>query len=331
MDQIIIANGADIGVILESQMGTLAWHLGNSLHTHIRANDVFQDEPGAAAQDEERGHHPSESARTREELHFEPGSYLELVDWDELAPVALEDIPQRARQDLEDSRLKIEYELVVWRASPMPCINYHFTGEDTLMEQRLCNGFDDAGDCGDGHIFLRMDFEGSSFGSDHVYYWTLWVRIHWQYYNIRLTRTFQNDSAITVEPVTQKLKLLTTPRGCRYRRVFADFDELAALRTQRREVDLARSAREIRPFLEHALGAGYKPEYDTMLPYIPANQISAFSHVGAGSFGSVVKASWHRPPSLEYQEEEIVDVALKRLHSDFQASKSFSLFIHEVS
>jgi hypothetical protein len=212
----------------------------------------------------------------------------------------------------------------------MPCISYHFTGEDALMQQRLCNGFDDAGDCGDGHIFLRVDFEGSSFGADYSSYWTLWVRLHWQYHKIRLTRTSQNDSAITVDPVTQKLKLLTTPRGCRYRRIYADFDEIAALRTQRREVNPAGSAEEIRPFLLRALGVGYKPEYDTMLPYIPAEQISGFSPVGTGSFGSVVKATWHRPPSLEYPEAEIVDVALKRLHSDFQASKAFSMFIHEV-
>ncbi|KAL6408087.1 hypothetical protein AUP68_08460 [Ilyonectria robusta] len=314
LNQAINANGAGMEVIHDSQTGTMRWHYANLLYTNIRPIDVFQDEPGMATQEEEeRGHNHAELTRTREELHFEPGSYLELVDWDKLVPVALEDIPQRARQDLEDSRLKVEYDLVVWRASRTPCISYHFSGEDTLMQRRLCNGFDDAGDCSDGHIFLLVDFEGSSFGSDYVYYWAIW-----------------NDSAITVDPATKKLKLLTSPRGCRYRRIYADFDELAALRSQRREVDLASSAKETRSFLQHVLGAGYKPEYDTMLPYILAEQISVLSPVGAGSFGSVVKATWQRPPSLEHDEAETVDVVLKRLHSDFQASKTFSLFIHEL-
>ncbi|KAJ4204126.1 hypothetical protein NW759_014963 [Fusarium solani] len=313
LNQAINANGASMEVILDSQIGTMRWHYANLLYTTIRPIDVFQDEPWMATQEEEeRGHNHAELNRTREELRFEPGSYLELVDWDELVPVALKDISQRARQDLADSRLKVEYDLVVWRASQTPCISYHFASEDTLMQRRLCNGFDDAGDCDDGHIFLLVDFEGSSFGSDCVYYWALW-----------------NDSALTVEPETKKLKVLTSPRGCRYRRIYADFDELAALRSQRREVDLASSSKETRSFLQHILGAAYKPEYDTMLPYIPAEQISVLSPVGAGSFGSVVKATWQRPPSLEHDEAETVDVVLKRLHSDFQASKAFGLFIHE--
>ncbi|KAH8650874.1 kinase-like domain-containing protein [Tricladium varicosporioides] len=314
LDRILNANGASLEVIFESQMGTLRWHYGNLVCTVIRPIDIFRDRSEATKQvDSEREHRSNELIRNSDELYFEPASYLELINWDELSPVAMEDIPQRARQDLNNSGLDTDYKLVVWRSTQMPCLSYHFTGEETLLQRRLCDGFDDAGDCANGHIFLAMDLEGSHFRSDYLYYWALW-----------------NDSAITIEPATGKLKLLTTPRGCRYRRIFADFDELAALRSQRREVDLVNSINDTRLFLQRMLGSSYKSEYDIMLPYIPAQQISVLGHLGAGSFGSVVRATWQHPRSLEHEKPETVDVVLKRLHNDIQASEAFTLFLHEL-
>ncbi|KAH8755856.1 hypothetical protein BGZ57DRAFT_1009152 [Hyaloscypha finlandica] len=198
------------------------------------------------------------------------------------------------------------------------CHLYGIIRPDKVFDQKLKDITMSAGS--DIHTPEELYFEPGSYlelipCSDDKYFWTLW-----------------NDCTITINPKDFKVYLLQTLPGQHFRKTFASFDELTALRLFRKEIDHISTSNEARIMLQRALGPGYKVEYELIMQYIPREQFSTISKedFGEGSSGAITAVVWRRLVSMEHKFAKEIPVVLKRIRNKYPPGESFNRFIHEI-
>lgn len=261
---------------------------------------------------------------------YEPGSYLEIIPWEELQCVNGNNLPGNIRSAFAISD---DHSFCYYDPKQYSPRRHHFISEDEVLQSRIQHGIYSFGHLVQGKVLFRItDVNFDFFCSNYLHFWQLWVIFLLQYSLYLMTNTVKNDCCLTIRPFDGRTVLLSTLPGQRYRETFRTFDGLAALTLHRREVDNYLSPIDVSPIFKRILGTQHTVLHDSLLNYIPVAELSDFggSDLGKGSFGAVSTAVWHRKESLEYKSAFSIDVVLKRLQAVYSGKSSAELFAKEV-
>ena len=131
---------------------------------------------------QERGSHYTQF--TASTLRFEPGSYLEIIPWEELTVIPKPD-PLSAPSTLLEERRSTSSEehqsfpWVVWAASgeSRVLLTHYFVAEEQIYEYCLLNNYCSPNYLMDDKVcFMMTPLEDTPFLCDIITFWSFWVR-----------------------------------------------------------------------------------------------------------------------------------------------------------